>query len=208
MNKKKVLIGTGNEAKIIEIGKFLSLYGIESVSPRELGIDIDPDETGNTLEENALIKLRAYQEVAPGMFVIVDDAGLEIDALGGEPDIHVRRWKDKQTRMTDEEIIGYAMERLSGVPLERRSARFRSVAALAKPNGETEFAVGELSGFIMEKPADFRMPGFPFAPIFYISEWSMTLGEAHGLAPEKNSQRLSHREKALLKLIPTIQKES
>lgn len=112
---KEVLYATNNPGKISEISKFLEHNGIKVVSPKDLGIDLDVPETGDSLEENAKLKVKAYLEVSNGRIVLADDTGLEIDALGGKPGIHVRRWKDGQTRMSDEEIIEYCLDQMKNV---------------------------------------------------------------------------------------------
>lgn len=100
---KKLLYATTNPGKIFEVGKLLKFYGIEIISPKDLKIEIDVPEIGKTLEENVQLKAEAYLKVVDYNIVVMsDDTGAEIDALNGEPGIHVRRWKDKKTAMTDQ----------------------------------------------------------------------------------------------------------
>ena len=203
---KEILYATNNPGKVIEVSKLLEHNGIKVVTPKDLGIDLDVAETGQTLEENATLKAKAFVVLSEGRLVLSDDTGLEIDALGGEPGVHVRRWKDGETRMTDEEVISYCMEKMKDIPKEKRGAQFRTVLALALPNGEIEIYDGNLRGEIQEKPDEIRVEGFPFNPLFYIPEWKMMLYQIHYLSPEEKEVHVNHRERALLKVIPRIKK--
>jgi XTP/dITP diphosphohydrolase len=154
------------------------------------------------------------------MPILADDTGIEIDALGGEPGIHARRWKDGKTRMSDQEVIKYCLVRMKGIPWEKRTAQFRTVIAigipiskgqalrtqgLALPNEEIELFDGVLRGLILEKPAPLRIEGFPFESLFYIPKWKMVLGEAHQLPVERKRRYLTHRERAVEKALLRIQ---
>lgn len=201
---EELLYATNNPGKIIEVSKFLEHNGIEVVSPHDLGIDLDILETGSSLEENAILKVKGYLEVSGGRIILADDTGLEIDTLGGQPGIHVRRWKDGKTKMTDEEIIEYCLVQMSGIPPEQRGAQFRTVIALGLLNGEVETFDGILRGIILEKPADIRVEGFPFESLFFVPEWKILLGELHQLNMAEKGDKLVHREKALQKAIPRV----
>jgi XTP/dITP diphosphohydrolase len=201
---KEVLYATNNPGKVVEVSKLLRHHGIKVVSPKDIGIDLDVSETGNSLEENSSTKAKAFSLVSDGRIVLSDDTGLEIEALNNEPGIHVRRWKDKETRMTDEEIIQYCLQRMSGISQEQRGAQFRTVLTLALPNGETEMFEGTLRGEILENPAPIRVEGFPFESLFFVPEWDMVLGEVHKIEVSQKKERLNHREKALQKAIPRI----
>ena len=202
---QEVLYATTNLGKIGEITKYLNHYGVKVVSPRDLGIELDVPETGGSLEENAILKVKAYLEVSGGRIVLADDTGLEIKALNGDPGIHVRRWKDGQTRMTDEEIIDYCIDQMRDVLLENRGAQFRTIVALGLPNSEVELFEGTLNGVILEAPsADIRVEGFPFESLFFVPEWNMLLGEVHQLTMEQKADKIIHRERALKKAIPRV----
>lgn len=202
---RELLYATNNPGKIIEVSKLLKHNGIKVVSPKDLGIELDVPETGKTLEENATLKAKAFINVSEGRIVLADDTGLEIDSLKGEPGIHVRRWKDGQTRLSDEEVISYCIERMKDVPKGERGSQFRTVLVLATPDGGIEVFDGILRGEVLEQPADIRVEGFPFESLFYIPEWKMLLGEAHQLNANDKEGRLNHREKALQKAVPRIQ---
>jgi len=197
--KNELLYATNNPGNKSEVAKQLSFLNIEVATPDMFGIDIDVPETGNSLEENAIIKAEAFSSLAKDILVLSDDTGLEIDALHGEPGIHVRRWKDHQSRMTDQEIIDYCIEKMQGIPLDQRGAQFRTVLALKIPGGEIELFEGILRGYILEEPSTFRVEGFPFESLFFVTEWNLLLGDARQLPVESKQHLLNHRERALSK---------
>lgn len=201
---KELFYATNNPGKKFEISRHLNYNGVTVISPKDLGIDIDVPETGNSLEENAILKIRGYQNLISDRLILTDDTGLEIDGLNGKPSIHVRRWKDGQTKMTDQEIIDYCLEKMKGIPKEKRGAQFRTVLALGKPDGDIELFEGTLRGYILEKPSIQRVEGFPFESLFFVPEWNLLLGEARQLPVEQKQHLLNHRERAIEKAIPRI----
>lgn len=203
----QLLYATTNPGKLREVSKYLATYGIGLVSPTQAGVVIEVEETGYTLEENALLKAQAYLQRVSNMVVMADDTGVEIDALHGEPGIHVRRWKDQRTPLSDQAVIDYCLERLRGIPKAQRGAQFRTVIALAMPDRSIDLFDGILRGEIAETPAPLRIPGFPFETLFYVPEWSRLLGEVHDLSLEEKVQRgyLTHRERAVQKTLPRLQ---
>ncbi|MEX2209636.1 MAG: non-canonical purine NTP pyrophosphatase [Patescibacteria group bacterium] len=193
----ELLYATGNPGKLEEVRAFLGgMMPIES--PKDRGLNVEVEETGATLEENALLKARAYRAVAPaGMIMMADDTGLEIDALSGEPGVKVRRWRDGRTEMTDEQIIEHCLRRLQGVPGGKRGAQFRTVIVLALPDGTEELFDGTLRGEIAEQSAPVRVPGFPFRSLF-VTETGKLLGE---LEEKPDSSVLTHRQAAVQKAV-------
>lgn len=203
---KQIFYATNNPGKKFEVGRQLAAAGIEIVTPTDLGIDIDVEENGNTLEENAILKVNGYKDLVKDMLILADDTGLEIDALGGEPGIHVRRWKDGKTRMIDQECIDYCIEKMEGIPKENRGAQFRTVLALGLPNGKIELFDGILRGYILEKPSVMRVEGFPFESLF-MTDSDTLLGDDRQIPVEKRNGRLNHRERAIDKVIKIIEKD-
>lgn len=201
---RRLLYATQNPGKLMELRALLEPAGIPVTAPAEIGITLEVDETGTTLETNAALKAQAYRAAVNGDFVVLgDDTGMEIDALNGEPGIRVRRW-DGSTRMTDEAIIAYCMARMHGVPPEQRGAQFRTVFALAAPERELEYFSGTLRGVILEEPDPLRIEGFPFESIFYVPEWSLLLGKAYALRAANQTQFVTHRERALQTALPRL----
>jgi XTP/dITP diphosphohydrolase len=206
MPTRPLLYATTNPGKVLEVRKYLHAYGIALVAPAQLGLAIEVTETGQTLEENAILKAKAYSGQVPHMVVLADDTGIEIDALHGEPGIHVRRWQDRTTPMSDQAIIDYCLERLRHVPMAQRGAQFRTVLALAIPGGAIECFEGILRGVIAETPAPLTIPGLPFEALFFIPEWGKLLGAIHHLCMEEKLQQgyLTHRERALQNAVPRL----
>lgn len=196
---KELFYATNNPGKKFEVSRHLSHNGIVVITPEESGINIEVPETGSSLEENATLKVKAYANLASDKLILADDTGLEIDALHGEPEIHVRRWKDGQNRMTDQEIISYCIEKMKNVPKDKRRAQFRTVLALGIPGKDVEVFDGILRGYILEEPSVLRVKGFPFESLFFVPEWKMLLGDARQLPVEKKQHLLNHRERAIEK---------
>lgn len=199
-----ILYATTNPGKIFEVGKLLKPHGIEILSPKSLGLEIDVPEDGLTLEENAITKAKAYLKSGIDIPIIADDTGIEIDSLDGEPGIHVHRWKDRKIRMDDQEIIDYCLYKMKNIPKGKRGAQFRTVIALASSGSPIETFDGVLRGEILEKPTPLKIEGFPFEAIFYIPKWKMILGEVHQLPIERSKNFLVHRELAVTKALPRI----
>ena len=208
MTIRQLLYATTNPGKIAEVRALMQPHGIDVIAPLDLGLDLDVSEPGTTLEANAAGKTRAYLATLAdrpnrdSYIVLGDDTGVEIDALNGEPGIHVRRWDG--SRMTDEAIIAYCMDRLRGVPIDRRGAQFRTVFAVGISGGEIEYFDGTLRGVILEDPDPLRIPGFPFESIFFVPEWDQLLGHAHQLPAEDRADFVTHRARALGNALPRL----
>lgn len=197
---KNIVYATTNPGKFSEVKQIFSHHSLELKSLTDFGIDINVEETGDTLESNAKIKAEAYLKLLPSdSLVIADDTGVEIDALHGEPGIRVRRWKGY--KMSDEEIIEYCLERMKDTPLGLREAQFRTVLAVATPESKVVYFDGILRGEILTEPRPDRREGMPFWPIFYIPSLRMTLGEFHATPLVFQLQNPTHRELAVLKLL-------
>jgi XTP/dITP diphosphohydrolase len=179
----RLVIASKNSDKIREIEDVLEQMGLagEIVS----GLDWpDVEETGETLEENALIKARAVVE-ATGLPSIADDTGLEVEALAGEPGVHTARFAGPDA--TYDENVARMLEVMEGVA--NRVARFRTVVALVFPDGAEILAEGSVEGVITEVRRG--IGGFGYDPVFEVN--GRTLAEM--TAGEKNE--LSHRARAL-----------
>ena len=131
----KIIFATGNEGKMREIRMILEDLGTEVLSLKEAGIALEVQEDGETFEENAVIKARAVMEETKAL-VLADDSGLEIDYLNGEPGVYSARYMGEDTsyRIKNQNLI----ERLEGVPEEKRTARFVCVIAAAFPDGRID----------------------------------------------------------------------
>lgn len=183
-----LLIATHNLKKAEEIREILSDSGWMFVTLDSVGITRDVAETGNTFEENALLKAKAYGEQS-GLVTLADDSGLEVDALGGKPGIYSARY----VQGSDEDRVKKVLEELQDVPEEKRSARFVAVMALYNPKTKKHFICkGECSGRIIHAPRGNN--GFGYDPIFFSPELGKTFAEAAG----NEKAKISHRGRALI----------
>lgn len=199
-----IVYATTNPGKFSEVQKMCEHRGVKIKSLADFDINIDVEEIGETLFENAKIKAEAYLKLLPpDSIVIADDTGIEIEALGGEPGIKVRRWKGY--KMTDEEIIEYCLERMKDVPVGERGAQFRTVLAVATHDSKVKYFDGVLRGEILTVPLPERREGMPFWPLFYDPQLKMTLGQIHDQPIEFQIKHPTHRELAVLKTLPYIQ---
>ena len=188
----KIIFATGNEHKMTEIRAILSDLGVEILSQKEAGIKADVIEDGMTFEENAMIKAKAISELLPHDVILADDSGLEIDYLNKEPGIYSARYMGEDTSY---DIKNQALlDRLDGVPDEKRTARFVCAIAAAMPDGCCEVVRGTMEGIIGHKMAGEN--GFGYDPIFFLPECGCTSAE---LSPEKKNE-LSHRGEGLKKI--------
>jgi len=180
------VIATNNGHKLLEIRDILENDRRRFVSMKEAGIATDPEENGNSFEENALIKARAACK-ASGMPALADDSGLEVDALGGEPGIRSARY----CQGSDQDRVDFLLKKMENVPDERRGAQFVSAIACVYPDG-TEFAIrGICRGVILR--SNHGTGGFGYDPVFYVPEEGETFSS---MAQERKNQ-ISHRANAL-----------
>ena len=185
---KKIIFATGNAGKMKEIREILSDMEAEILSMSEAGIQADIVEDGTTFEENAVIKARTIADIA-NEIVLADDSGLEVDYLGKEPGIYSARYMGEDTsyEIKNQNIL----DRLAGVPKEKRTARFVCAIAAALPDGEVMTVTETVEGYIGERPAGTN--GFGYDPIFYVEEYGCTTAEL----TEEQKNAISHRGKAL-----------
>ena len=167
----KLLLATNNPGKIRELAALLEDTPFVVTTPNEEGIALEVEETGATFEDNAILKAAAFAK-ASGLQAMADDSGLEVDALGGEPGVYSARYAGPDA--TDEERVRYLLSKLEDIEWEKRSARFRSVVALAHPDGEVRLFEGACEGIVAFEPRGAK--GFGYDPIFYIP----VTGKAHG----------------------------
>ena len=193
---KKIIFATGNEGKMKEIREIMADLDVEILSMKEAGITADIEENGRTFEENAVIKARTVMELCHEI-VLADDSGLEIDYLNKERGVHSARYmrEDTSYRIKNQNLI----DRLAGVPDEKRTARFVCVIAAAFPDGEVLTAEGTIEGRIGYEERGTN--GFGYDPIFYVSQYGCSTAE---LPPEIKNE-ISHRGKALRKMKKELQ---
>ena len=180
------VIATNNAHKLHEIRDILENDRRKFVSMKEAGIATDPEETGTTFEENALIKARAACK-ASGMPALADDSGLEVDALGGEPGIRSARY----CQGSDQDRVDFLLKKMENVPDEQRGAQFVSAIACVYPDG-SEFAIrGICRGVILHE--NHGEGGFGYDPVFYVP----AEGETFSSMAQERKNQISHRANAL-----------
>ena len=193
----RLLIATNNPGKVRELRRLLDGCGFELVTPNEAGLALDVEETGMTYEENAVLKARAFAN-ASGILALADDSGIEVDALDGAPGLFSARFGGPG--LDDEARTALLLERLSGVPAPRRTARYRAVVALVAPGSSAaspaapaaapQLFEGVQEGSIADAPRG--TGGFGYDPVFLV-DGDRTQAELG--AAEKDA--ISHRGKAV-----------
>lgn len=177
---------------MIEIRQILKHPDWEILSMKEAGINLDIEENGTSFEENALIKARAVAAYCPEDIVMADDSGLEIDYLNGEPGIYSSRYMGEDTSY---DIKNQALlDRLAGVPHEKRTARFVCAMAAVIPDHDPVVVRGTIEGYIGDHPSGDN--GFGYDPIFYVEDLGISTAQ---MSPEQKNAR-SHRGQALRKM--------
>lgn len=184
---RELVLATRNRHKVIELVALLRDLGITIRSLDEFPDAPDVVEDGATCEANAIKKARAIAEFT-GLPAVADDTGLEVDALGGRPGVYAARYAGEDATYDDNCLK--LLRELTGVPRERRTARFLTVAALALPSGEVRVAQGILDGTIAEEASG--TVGFGYDPVFFVPALGKTLAQLS--ADQKN--KISHRAKA------------
>lgn len=192
---KRILFATSNSGKLREATRILAPLGVEVVSAQEVHPAWEsPEETGSSFEANACLKRESLRSQARGEVLMAEDAGLEVDALGGRPGIHSARYGE-----TSAERNLKLLQELEDVPLGERGARFRCVLAVSHPElGEASFP-GVLEGSIALEPLGEE--GFGYDPVF------LPLGSSRSLAEigPAGKDPISHRKKALQGLVLWLQ---
>lgn len=184
----RIIFATGNQGKMREIRDIMSDLDAQILSMKEAGIEAKIEEDGKSFEENAVIKAKAVAAYTDAI-VLADDSGLEIDCLNKEPGIYSARYLGEDTpySVKNKNLI----ERLAGVPDEKRTARFVCAIAAALPDGGIVTTRGVIEGRIgYEEKGD---NGFGYDPIFYVPEYGVTTAQL----TEDEKNRISHRGRAL-----------
>lgn len=194
--KKRIIFATGNPGKMKEVREILSDLGMEILSMKEAGIDVDVIEDGTTFEENAIIKAKAIAACTRDI-VLADDSGLEVDYLNKEPGVYSARYAGEDTPYSVKNHL--IIERLEGVEPEKRTARFVCVIAAVLPDGRVYTVRETIEGQIGYEERGGN--GFGYDPIFFLPEYGCTTAELS--MEEKN--KISHRGKALASMKQKLQ---
>lgn len=196
---RTIVLATGNKDKAREIKAMLD-HKFDVKTMKEMGIDVEIIEDGETFEDNALIKVRTIKPFVtdPEMIIMGDDSGLSVDALNGAPGIYSARYagEDVTYRDNNEKLL----DAMKAVPEEKRGAEFVSVIAMVLPNGEELTVRGTVRGKIA---FDFMGDeGFGYDPLFIVEETGKSYAE---MAPEEKNQ-ISHRARAVERVKQILQK--
>ena len=183
---EKFVLATHNPGKLKEMSDILARFGVEVVSPGDLGITVDVEETGTTFAENAMLKAKAICAAAK-LPAIADDSGLCVDALNGGPGVYSARYGGEG--LDDKGRYTLLLNNMRGQTT--RAAHFTCSIACAFPNGDTLTAEGRCDGTIAFAPMG--EGGFGYDPVFFVPEKAKTFGQL--TAEEKST--ISHRGKAL-----------
>lgn len=194
----KLIAATNNQGKVKEIKSILGGLGFDVVSLRDMEIDIEIEENGETFEENALIKARTIALLTKHA-TIADDSGLCVDALGGAPGVYSARYAGEGA--SDKMLVCKLLSNMKDVPENERGAHFVSAVALVLPDGREYVVRGSAGGHITYEPDGDG--GFGYDPVFCSDETGRTY--ARMSAEEKNA--ISHRFRALMELEKLLKKE-
>ncbi|CAM4146265.1 nucleoside-triphosphate diphosphatase [Bacillus manliponensis] len=190
---KQVVVATKNSGKAREFAELFGKFGLQVKSLHDFPYIVEVEETGETFEENAILKAESLSKQL-NEIVIADDSGLIVDALNGKPGVYSARYAGEQK--DDQANIQKVLEELHGIEQDSRKARFYCALAVAFPKDEKQTVIvnGTCEGEILEQPRG--EGGFGYDPIFYVEEYKRTMAELS--SDEKNA--ISHRGRALRKL--------
>lgn len=180
---KEIVIASGNEGKIKEAQEILKEFKI--IPMKELGIEIDVEEDQETFKENAIKKAETIARELNGKMCIADDSGIEIEYLDGFPGVYTKRWHAGTDRERNLAII----EKLKGVPKEKRKIRFITAMALSSGK-DTICEIGYIEGYVAEKVKGEN--GFGFDEIFELED-----GRTLAQLSKEEKNKISARRKAL-----------
>ncbi len=196
----ELLIATNNLHKVTEYSQIFSDLPVALTYLANVGINLDPEETGTTFEENAIIKALAFAQ-ATDLLVLADDSGLEVDALNGEPGVFSARYghtaKDDHAGRYQLVLNRLAVK---DVPWRERTARFKCVITLAIKECLVGTVEGTVEGYIAYEPKG--QHGFGYDPVFFIPEFNQTMAQIS--SAQKHS--ISHRGRAAQMAIPLIER--
>lgn len=192
-NTKTLIIASNNKHKINELKKILKESKFKVLSMAEAGFFHEVEETGQTFEENAILKARSIA-LEKHTFVFADDSGLEVEALDNRPGIYSARYAGDGA--SDRDRIDKLLGELKGKT--NRAARFVCVIAISAPDGKVETFRGEVHGEIVDAPKGSH--GFGYDPVFMPDGYSQTFAELG----DEVKNKISHRSKATQKMLKAI----
>lgn len=192
---QKLLVATHNKGKVSEFADMLADLDVAWLSLDDIGVTEDVEETGATFQANAELKALAYARQT-GLLTLADDSGLEVDALGGQPGVYTTRYGGPG--LTHAQRYHLLLQNLQDVPTAERTARFRCVIVLAKPDGVLGVASGVCEGQIAFAPAGDG--GFGYDPVFFLPDRGLTMAQL----PAAVKHQISHRGRAMKAIEPLL----
>ncbi len=193
-----LLLGTTNAGKLRELAALVAPLGIECRSLADEPAAVEVEETGKTFAENAALKATG-QAIATGRWVLAEDSGLVVDALGGAPGIYSARFAGEHAG--DAANNALLLQKLAAVRGTDRSAHYACHAALAAPDGSIlAVASGVCCGRIAESPLG--TGGFGYDPLFVVPEYQRTFGDLSAAVKAV----ISHRGRAMRAMLPAIRR--
>lgn len=196
---RKLLIATGNKAKLKDLKKFLKNLNLEILSLKDLNLTQDVKENGKTYKENSEKKALYFAKLT-NLPTIADDGGIEIDALGGKPGVNSKYWAEN-----DDAIIEKLKKITKKLPDDNRRAVFRVVITLALPNGRIFNTEDKIEGILTKDEHMKRISGFPYRSFFYLPEINKYYHEEE--LTDDELRMYNHRYKAIQKIKKIIKKE-
>lgn len=197
---KKILIATHNKAKLSELlmgAKDLKSRGIKILTLSDVRVEDDPEETGKTFQENAILKAKYYFEKT-GIPTIADDGGLIIPYLNNEPGVNSKRWMGRDA--TDQELIDFCLYNLRGCMGTKRTAFLETCLAFFNSNEQILVEQEKVIGHISEKPSGNPTNGYPYKTLFIVKKYNKYYDEL----TEKEHFKINHRLIALKRLTKKI----
>lgn len=193
----KFLLATHNIKKRMELERILAPLGVQVLTAEEAGVELtDVEETGETFEENAVLKAESGCRES-GMPCVADDSGLEVDALHGAPGVYSARYAGEHGN--DDKNMAKLLDALKDTPDEQRTARFVCTACCIFPDGTKLITRGECPGIIAHERAG--VGGFGYDPVFVPTEAD---GRSMASLTDGEKDAISHRRRALEKLAQVL----
>lgn len=196
MKIQKLIIGTGNKAKLEEWSKFFE--GIVEVGGIPTGLNLEePDETGETVGENAAIKA-SYYAAKLNSYVLSDDGGFEIDALDGFPGVRSKRIYQDGAEGSDAQIQELIFKKMEDIPDNKRAARQKTAVTISDPKGKIIFEDQEtLEGKVLRKNGPVLIAGYPYRSLLFIP----ILGKTYAEFTDSDHEQYNHKKKLAKRVI-------
>ncbi len=195
MPTSRLLIASNSVYKIVEFRRLFDGLPYELVTPADIGLDLDVEETGETYADNARLKPRAFAQ-ASGLLALADDSGLEVDALDGGPGVRSARYRGPG--LDDPGRVQLLLKNMEGVPDERRACRFNATLVLVGLDEDDLEVEGVCEGRVAHAPAGTN--GFGYDPVFYVPAFGKTMAQLS----DSQKDAISHRGKAARAMIALL----